>query len=136
MAEFEQVAHVAVGTVLEPDDGAPEVPPDWSLIDAAREIRLSPARMAIITDGVRVLGVVTQIDVAEAIAEGVSLESSVGDLIADRPGPLLVDREVALQDLAAQIGDAQAVVVIDEEGKAMGVVDRQQLADRIIKRLT
>ena len=134
MAESQQVVHLAVGTVLEPDDRAAEVPPDCSLIDVAREIRLSPARTAIVSDGARVLGVVTQLDVAEAIAQGVSLESLVGDLITDRHAPLVVGREVALQDLPAKIGNAQTVVVIDPGGKPLGVVDRQQLADRIIKR--
>jgi predicted transcriptional regulator len=129
--DYAEVAQIPVGRLLEPTDQPVTVGLDETLQRAAERVGTTPARTVLVVDGDRLVGLLSQADIAEAVSQGKAPETPVSELMATRPTPITVPEEVSIERVADLVGPVPTVVVVDPEGKPKAVIRRDALAERL-----
>jgi CBS domain-containing protein len=105
------------------------VEPSTSVQEAARLMKSEDVGSIPIAEGDRLVGIVTDRDIAlKIVAEGKDVQSSVGD-IASRD-LVTIDPEQSLEEAARLMGQHQLrrLPVVEEDGKLVGIVAQADIA--------
>jgi CBS domain-containing protein len=116
-------------------DKPSEVNLNATLKDAADALGSSSTPALVVTDpdGGQLVSVLTASDFTSAFKDGLAPESSISALVKGRAKPTTVPSDLALGELPSQVGQYSAVVVVDNDGKPTAVLDRKDLAERVLK---
>lgn len=136
MPEFEKVARLAIADLVEPSTDAPVVVPLNDTLKEVAELLSSTSTPGILVkdeNNDQIVSFLTSTDVASAVSGGMTPDTPIAAVVASRPKPVTVRADLPLEDIPSQIGQLSVVVVVDEDGKPKAVVDRKDLAERVLK---
>jgi predicted transcriptional regulator len=136
MAAFNDVAKTPIANLLDPSKDKPtEIPENDLLKVAADALTSGSVRGVIVTNdaGDQIVSFLTSADIVSAMSRGMTMDTPIGQVVAGRPKPVTVSADLPLEDLPSQIGALSMVVVVDADNKPTGVLDRKDLAERVVK---
>jgi CBS domain-containing protein len=101
--------------------------PDDSLVSAARKMREQQTGSLLVTDGDQLLGIITERDVLRAVAEDVSLDTPISEVMS---------KDLVTAEPATSLREAARIMTekwirhlpVLEEGRLVGIVSQRDLA--------
>jgi CBS domain-containing protein len=106
------------------------VSPDTSARDAARVMKDEDAGIVPIVEGERLVGVITDRDLAlRIVAEGSDVEARVGGLASK--DLVTIDPQQSLEEAARLMAEHQVrrLPVVEEDGRLVGILAQKDVAD-------
>ena len=106
------------------------ITPDTSAREAAQLMKSEDTGVVPIVDGGKVVGVITDRDIAlRIVGEGGSPDSAVGQIASKQL--VTVDPQQSLEEAARLMGEHQVrrLPVVEEDGRLVGILSQKDIAD-------
>ena len=106
------------------------ITPETSAREAAQLMKSEDTGVVPIVDGGKVVGVITDRDIAlRIVGEGSSPDSGVGQIAAKQL--VTVDPQQSLEEAARLMGEHQVrrLPVVEEDGRLVGILSQKDIAD-------
>ena len=104
------------------------VEPQTSLAEVAKRMRREDADSAAVMSEGRLLGIITERDLVRAIADGVNPQLANADVIMSAdPATVTADEEVAVVAVKMMTLGIRHLPVVDQQGKAVGLISARDL---------
>ena len=106
--------------------------PDTSLLDAAKAMEGSDLGSLGVVEGTSLIGLVTERDIRRSVADGLSLDTAVSEVMSDDPDTF--DPDLDVWDAAAWIAESgyRHLPVVGDDGNLQGVVSIRDLLKALV----
>jgi hypothetical protein len=134
MPSYDDVANRTVKDLISATDDKPQVAEDTDTLQSvAKKLAGSTAAAVLILDSStrRIVALIGQSDLAQAVANKVGFDSKVSDIIGRRNSLVAINASTTLGQLPERLGTFSKIVVLDEHQQPTAVIDRGTLAQRV-----
>jgi predicted transcriptional regulator len=130
MPDYREVLRLPVRRLIDPAGDAPIIVNDKQPLQHVLSIiQSTPIHAVAVTDSTdKVVGVIEESAIIDALAQGTKLDAPCGSVATKQQ----VFRDTtSLETLRALLGPFRTLLIVDDNGKAIGHISRDTLADRI-----
>jgi len=106
--------------------------PDTTLFEAATAMERADLGSLAVVEGMSLIGLVTERDMRSSIAQGISLETAVSEVMSGDPDTF--DPDLDVWDAAAWIAESgyRHLPVVGDDGELLGVVSIRDLLRALV----